>query len=456
MTSYVDMLNQERQKEENIILNILKGCSIATIKYDLITLELPVYIEFEPTFHNIRGYEFLKFIIPHPKPPKKREKESTRPRPVTHYRVNYYRNIRTGNIVELSESSKKLFDSSGTQYYSLRAKFRSENSNVTINDIKLFILPILKQYFLLVEEQKIIQNSHWVKQRLPQGFLYHHPFTVFYSEPCIDIKGPKEKIDFLHQNFIENLYVSRFTRRREEKGKKSGKFSRHDGRILDRDLPTKYVSRRVRLYRYTRNGEHLRFEFRFDKQFMGYKEIKDIDSYSESFNPSSVWNKKCKFFMFNLPQIETIVRKKAPEQLNKIMSFILEKQYADEGKEMSNWDKFQFLKKYEINGTKLFRDSSKLIVPKWLSLHKFMSDALSQLSLVKQPSMDIKVVPEKIEQISQRGRAIDNKITNAVIALLEKGIPVTQRSVMKESGINSSRTIARRSALLREIQDLYI
>ena len=450
MIDYVAILNQKRKSEEQLILEHLNQCTLANIKYDLFTLEMPVYIEFEPT-HNIPRHEFLGFENPKPKIPKRKKKVNEKyPPPLTHYRIHHYRNEMTGNTITVSESTKKKYDKNHIPYNSMRVTFRSENCNVSTGEMQLFIFHIMKQYHFFIENIKNYQNSHELEEPSDIRRFNRYPFHIYYSEPRIDIKGPEHTIDFLHKNFIENLYMTRFRKHDSIAGDKPGKKRKKDRRIFDNQKPTKYISKRVRLYPYTLDGEHyLRFEFKFDKAFLKNKQVLDLESYSNNFNPIDIWQKRCFFFMFNLPKIEGILKRKHPELVESFLSYILNKQYKDDGSEVTEWDKLVYLRDYEIEGKKLFKASREYLLPKWFVLHKFITDALSQLSLYAQPSLDVKTRPVEIVEIIPNKRNAKERIIRAVMVLKERGEKVTWNNVMKEAGIKSTKTIAKNKDLLK-------
>ena len=212
----------------------MHNIQIAQVKYDVITFELRMYIPFEVT-RFIPGYEYVGFYIPQPKKIKRKFNEGHKP-PMTHYSVYEYRNKKTGNIVSLIDSSRKERDDEhNTTYQSLRANFRSNASPVTSANITSFLEPIQKQYevFITGTERIVRENLKRIHEKQRTVFddksircLYYerleleealrkckaiYPWHIYYVEPCIDLMG--ENIDSLYHNLMDNLYITRFSKK---------------------------------------------------------------------------------------------------------------------------------------------------------------------------------------------------------------------------------------------------
>ena len=189
----------------------------------------------------------------------------------------------------------------------------------------------------------------------------------------------------------------------------------------------------------------------FDKGFLRKKDIWLPKEYMDNFNPYDVWQTRCFFFTFNLHKIANRFKRKAPELVEKIMDFILEKQAKEDGEEYTDFEKAIELMDYEVNGEKLFKSSREYLIPKWLTLHNWISKAFQQLSLNSQPSMDLVVapVPVKIEKVWDRKSKTEQKIREAIKNLRKKKIKITYTNIMKETGIRSRATISRNGHLLK-------
>ena len=429
------LLKSEIEKEEALIVSILKGCRITTIKYDVLTFEMPMQSVIEPP--KVSGYDYVKnkeeWLISRKGAKNPKLRRSTIEH-ITHYRTYPYKSKTTGNWVVTSDSSRTVVDRAGYPYTSFRVTFRSNTSNVTMKEIVHFLNTIMI-YYESIRKEEFNLSPHEYK-----SVTSTKPFGLYYAEPCIDIAGTKASIDFLHKHFVASLYITRFSRRKSVKGNKSKVIKRKDGRLLDDINSTDYISDRVRCYRYKKGRQHyLRFEFRLDKHYMGNIGMQDIRQFGKQFNPSDLWRDRCYFFMFNIPKIKKHLSRKCPEQMNKVLSFLTEKQVGSDGKEISDWDKVVYLRRYRVNGKKLFKSSSEFLVKKWLTLHNLVFDSLKQVSVQTPPSYGIEL---RLPAPDQRPKPED-RIKKAVTELKQKGIKITYASIMRVSGIKSVNTVAR-------------
>jgi hypothetical protein len=178
-------------------------------------------------------------------------------------------------------------------------------------------------------------------------------------------------------------------------------------------------------------------------------ETQMIDSYAENFSPYEYWKKNCYFFMFDLPRIERKLKRNYPQLVKPLMSFILNKQHDDEGRELSNWDKLLYLRSYKVKDKKIFKCATEFIIPKWHTLYNLMSDAFAQLSLYTQADKDITINLVQIEPLVYRTRYSREMIVKAIKKLKKKGEDITYKNVMKESGIKSRGFIAGNRNLLK-------
>jgi hypothetical protein len=453
MKDYLAILNDLRRHEEETITNHLSKCHVARIKYDVIIFELRMYMPIDLQL-PIPGYEYCGMYIPETHIPKRSNKINKKfPPPLTIYRIYYYKNLTTGNIVEISESSKKIYDKQNIPYSSVRVKFKSNADNVMLKDISAFLSYIHRQYFYFIKDIKDSQSDR--KFNDPRDALLHvYPFHIFYAEPCIDITGPKESIDFLHKNVYPNLYMTRCRRRESFSKNNNHKKPTSDGRILDNQNTTDYISTKIRLYRYIKkkNNEHfLRFEFKFDKSFLRKKDIWLPEEYKDNFNPLEIWQNRCSFFTFNLPKIARCVQRKDPELVERIMAFIMEKQFKEDGSEYTDFEKVLELLNYKFNGKKLFKSTKEFLLPKWLTLYNLISKSLQQLSLNNQPTLNIEIDPIKVDAIADRKTKTQERIIAAVSKLKEKGIAGTYSNIMKEAGIGSRATLSRNRHLIKQL-----
>jgi len=408
---------------------------------------LPIDLQF-----SIPGYKFCGMHVSDPKIPKRSKKLNKKfPPPLTIYAIYYYENLNPGNIVEISESSQKLYDEQHTPYQSLRVKFKSNANNVMLGDISIFLSYVHQRYSLHIENIKNSPDYHRYRDEA-EARLHIYPFHIFYAEPCIDIGGPKESIDFLKENVSSSLYVTRCRQRESISKDGTGKKKTSDGRILLDQNRTDYISKRIRIYPYLENDEHfLRFELKFDKSFLRKKDIWLPEEYKDNFNPLEIWQNRCFFFTFNLPKIARRVQRKDPKLAEKTMAFIMEKQFKEDGTEYTDFEKVLELSNYQFNGKKLFKSTKDFLLPKWLILYNLISKSLQQLSLNNQPSLDIKIDPIKVDAIVDRKTKTRERIIKAIQDLKEKEIKVTYSSIMKETGIRSRATLSRNRYLIKQL-----
>lgn len=439
-----ELVNRLRQ-EEDLIVHHLRKCEVARIKYDVLTLEMPQYVEQEPTFYN-KDYEYLNMVEISDIPKRFKKHSNKYPVPETFHFIYNYRSKTTGNIATMSSSSKPECDPKKMQYAPLLATFRSGNTNICIRDILTFILPSMKQQYLRIKNMKDYRERN--PEYADKVYLQYEEFKMYYAEPCIDITAPKETIDFLHKNLLHNLYITRFSKRRSEGGKQCKDRNRKDGRILNDEDPTHYIGKRARVYRFRKHGKYyLRFELRFNKAFLSSKHLTAFDNYAENSLPIDFWLSRCFFFMFNFPKIKDTLIRKLPDRADSMMEYLTEKQFKEDGTEILDCEKIKELMKLKANGKKVFRSAKDILVPKWLTLHKLIADALSELSLNGQPSKVIIPTPVNIE-IKVRTRGARRKIEEAVNLLKQKGEKITYKRIKEVTGIGSDETIADNKDLL--------
>ena len=256
----------------------------------------------------------------------------TFPPPITLARVYSYTNTQTGNDVEISETSKKEYwreEVNGkireTPYTRLQVKFYSNSEPITSEAINSFLSYVSRSYARYIKMISDHKDAHPFEESASEEFLQVIPFHIYFAEPSIDIAGPKKSIAFLHQNLVPNCYAKRFTRRESFVKDDDGKKKTRDGRVLLNRNKTDYISRFLRAYPYTEDGEiFLRIELKLDKDFLRNRDIWLLKEYMDNVSPQAIWEEKCMFFMFNLPQIAARIGKKDPEQLETVMTFLTE------------------------------------------------------------------------------------------------------------------------------------
>jgi hypothetical protein len=471
------MIQISRKTEEEKINKVLEGCTIARVKYDAFTFEMPMYIPFEPPFH-MNGYEYVNPYKPYRNPvitlPKKKSKEkksdANQLAPLTIYRIYYYRNVRTGNTVELSDSSKKIITYKNVTdkrtgrkkkimeapYYSLRATFRSDHENVRVDDIYFFLFHVMKRYYWYIQGIKRKQEenrNHWgSRYDHPSEYLRCFPFRFYYAEPCVDIKGSKESIDFLHKHFESSLYVTQFSKRESFQGTKSMNRKRRDGRILNDLNETDYISDRVRAYRYIKGGEHfLRCEIMFDKYSLTQKDIYKEDELESYCIPSKFWEKRCFFCMIDMYRIRYRLRKH-PEVLDKVNEILSNNQQKTDGTEYEQIDKVLFLRNLKIDGKKVFRSGKEFLTPKWITLHNLISKALSQLSVIHAPKEGFAATPVMVEEIKLK-QTVEERIAEAINLLKKNNLKITYPNIMATSGVSRG-SVAKNMHLIKNANSL--
>lgn len=447
MKDYTAIFDELRLKEEELIAGYLSNCYVARIKYDVIVFEMPMYIPIEPTFH-IPGYEYIGMDMPEPEIPQmdKILYEEFLP-PLTLYTNYLYKNSRTGNTVTVSVSDKKLYDKKDVPYTSLRARFRSENKNVTLINIYEFLFYIYKQYCYRINN--IRGYNCTLEKPIDEALLHSCPFYIYYAEPCIDIGGPTESINYLHQKCSSNLYVTR-CKKREQYSKNNNHKEKRGDRILRDRNKTEYISDKTRAYKYEKGGGHyFRFELRFDKDYLRRKGVRLPEEYRDKFHPYKFWQERCFFCIFNLPKIAKRIHKIAPEQVYSIMAFITETQTKENGEEYTVFEKAEKLMEYKINGNKLFKSAKELFVPKWIVLYNLIHESLKQLSLTEPPDMNVEIQSVTPAMFDNRKTRTRKQIMAAINRLQQRGEKVNYSNVMREAGIKSRATISRNSDLLK-------
>lgn len=230
ITKYADLLNQTLASEESKMNKILSECKILNIKYDLLIFEMPMYVEIEPPL-RIPQHKYLGFFNPEEKMPKKGRRKNGL-NPVTYYRVYQYVNTCTGNSVDVTVTSKIIYDYSDTPYYPLRVTFRSENSNVLYNDIRIVLDYISRFYEKRIQGIKNLQSSTKLREPLPYSYLDYYPFYISYAEPCIDISGTEKAISRLFNIFNRSFIIKQFTKQQEFKAIKTGKLEKNENQRL--------------------------------------------------------------------------------------------------------------------------------------------------------------------------------------------------------------------------------
>lgn len=478
LIDYEEQYNKERLDAEHSIGKWLEGCRIDTITYHKLILSMPIYFHFEPLL-KIPGYTYTGQLWHKPKKPKEK-KGCKYPPPITQYRTYYFRNNMTGNTVEISESSKRNYPYELMQwtniwnshfhntnkrtyrknlnkflrdmmtpnkdevlpYYVMKVSFNSEKENVHVNDIASFAISIMKYYFSKIDS---LQKSIFFDKNDPTyaDLLKPKALEVFYAEPCIDIGGRKEAIDFMHKNFYDNLYMTRCLNREPfAKDKDGGKPTKDSRRLLYRN-PTHYISKRIRIYQYQKNKRFaLRFEFRFDKDFLKGRHGNELSEFEANVRPYEIWQNRCFFFMFDLPKIYRKLYAKHPSLFHKAVKLI-----NDDSK--TAWEKVRELHDYSIDDKKVFRSAREFLSPKWLTLHKLMGDALNQLSILKAPDKEVSVTTTMPDERYSKKSQLDSRVKLAVARIKARGEKVSRSSVMKETGIRSCGTISRRIHLLK-------
>jgi hypothetical protein len=280
MTSMEMPMNilEQQQREEATIISYLKGCTIQKVEYHSITLEMYVYLPFEPP--GILGYRRPYIYCPEPIFTKKgKGAEGQFQPPVTNLKIYYYRNITTGNTVEICESDRKYRDKYKTTYNSMRVKFKSDKRNITKEEIIHFVSILSRYYENRMQEISDLFISQDDNESIDPEMFEIVPMQMFYVEPSVNICGPKKSIDFLHGNLQKNLYMTRCTKRQSVTGKGKVAKKLNDGRIVNNENAIDYISRKTRVYRYTLKGKHyLRIELMIHKTYMRGKSILSADS----------------------------------------------------------------------------------------------------------------------------------------------------------------------------------
>lgn len=452
MNSSIINTNEQLQYDEETLTKYLAECTIETIQYHAIVYEMPLYIPFEPPF-DIPGYEPTTqerdgrvghMYITKPKNPKRANKIA----PFTFFQLYFYKNKRTGNTVEVSLSSKSMRDKDEIPYSTLRVKFRGENENVKFSDIALFLGPMMTFNLSFIEKA---EETNRISKVASSKLFKKLPFYPFYIEPCVDIRGPKESIEYIHNCFM-NLYMSGYSNFDPFKGKSSGKTIKfRDGRTVNSDYPTIYISDRARAYRYSVGKNHyIRFEFMFDKDFLGKREVQTVDDLLPQRDAQAIWNKRCFFFALDIPKIKNSLYSKCPELVDDIINSILERKVNDKGKTYTDWDRLVALRKYKIGNKKLFRTVRDFTVPRWLTLHKFISDGLGQLSLTQTPQKGFNATPVPAKLLSKRRKISKTEIEQALLEMAYDGIDITWPNLMKKLGTKTKSHLSRHAGLIRE------
>jgi hypothetical protein len=188
----------------------------------------------------------------------------------------------------------------------------------------------------------------------------------------------------------------------------------------------------------------------FDKDFLGKREIQTVDDLLPQRDAQAIWNKRCFFFALDIPKIKDGLYSKHPELVDDIINSILERKVNDKGKTYTDWDRLVALRKYKIGDKKLFRTVRDFTVPRWLTLHKFISDGLGQLSLTQTPQKGFNATPVPAKLLIKRRKISRTEIEQALLELAYDGIDITWPNLMKKLGTKTKSQLARHADLIRE------
>ncbi len=449
------MMKNQLIEDEDTLNKHLAGCTIETIQYHSIVYEMPMYIPFEPPF-KIPGWEptekyidkewgWKKFYVPKGKSPKRVGKSA----PETTYHIYYFRNLKTGNTAEISLSSQKMRDRNHTPYYPLRVKFSSEHEAVKLKEMIPLLNHLMK--FNLRHIEQAAKNENKSDEPSNPKLFQGHPFHLYFMEPSVDIRGPKKSIDYLHECFM-HLYMSRYSKHVPYIGNEPGKVKTlHDGRKVKNDNPTIYISDRAKAYKHEfKKSHYVRFEFMFDKDFLGQKKVRTVDDLLPKRNAQKIWDENCFFFALDIPKIKAYLSEKYPKKADHIISTILDRKLGDKGKPYTDWERLVALRNYKIGKKKLFRSVQDFTVSRWLTLHKYISDALSQLSVTKNPKTGFSATPVQVATKSRRHRLSEAEVRKALEELTQEGAAIIWDNIMLKLGITSRSQLSRFKVLIRE------
>ena len=469
--NYQDTYEHQITEEETVNRH-LKGCIVETIQYHSLVYELPMYVPFEVPFH-LNGYEPTKKLIDdeyrsfywsrYKKP--KRKDFGDNPPPLTHYQHYYFKNKRTGNTVDVSYQTKDLYDKNHLPYSPLRVKFHSENEPVKFKEILLYLAQVMQFNLDFVSQAK--SNKDELKTISPDSFEFIRdyyvfldhiepdklfkalPFNLFSIEPSIDIRCPNKKsADYMH-NCFKNLMIKRYAKQVVFTGY-NDKITK-DGRYLSCDYPTIYISDRAKAYRFTYKRHHyVRFEFMFDKDFINQKKVTEVSDLMPNRNAQDVWDDRCYFFEINVPKIKAGLYHKHPQVADHVISTILDRKKHKNGQPFTDWDRLKALKKYSVGDKKLFRSVKDYTFPKWLTLHKFISDAFSRLSMTETPKTGFAATPVSVPQKAKRQGITESDVRKACEKLYHDGKKITLAAVMERVGIKSKKRISQFADVIAE------